>query len=82
MEPHRPPVHFTLVQQLIGPHKGLRRELAALGWALLLGAAGALSAFASAFLNLGLDREMKLTDGDARISDGGAVRELRRHCRA
>ncbi len=35
------------------------------GWALLLGAAGALSAIAAAFLNLGLDREMKLSDGAA-----------------
>ncbi|MEE8531950.1 MAG: CDP-alcohol phosphatidyltransferase family protein [Alphaproteobacteria bacterium] len=35
------------------------------GWALLLGAAGALSAVASVFLNLGLDREMSLADGAA-----------------
>lgn len=54
---------------------GLRES--ALGpWAIALGAAGATSAILSMFLNLGIDKAEKLTDGDAIGYPGFAGFEL------
>ncbi len=46
------------------------------GWALLLGAAGAASALTGLFLNLDLDRQLKLAGGDAVGYPGFAGFEL------
>ncbi len=46
------------------------------GWALLLGAAGAIAALAALFLNLGIDKRMELAEGDAIGYPGFAGFEL------